>query len=159
MNCLPKLVLSIFLPFGIVLTGCAKSSAPTYPVTGTVTLHGKPLSGAAVTFVPTDETQGAAASAFTNSEGKYALTTFQAGDGARPGEYRVKVSKQDQAAVDASKMVKNLSIEEEQKIYIEKKTLPPPAKSLVPAKYQDDQTSGLTHKVENKPTTFDIKIE
>ena len=56
-------------------------------------------------------------------------------------------------------MVKNLTIEEEQKIYVESKKATPPAKSLLPRKYQDDQTSGLTHTVDKKPTTFDIKIE
>ena len=89
-------------------------------MTGTVTLQGKPVAGAAITFVPTGE-EGEAASAITDSEGKYALTTWEAGDGARPGEYRVKVSKQEQQTVDPSKMVKNLSIEEEQKIYVESK--------------------------------------
>jgi hypothetical protein len=127
-------------------------------VTGVVTLQGKPLAGAAVTFVPTG-TDGEAASALTDSEGKYTLTTWEAGDGARPGQYRVKVSKQEQATVDPSKMVQNLSIEEEQKIYVENTTPPPPAKSLVPSKYENEQTSGLTHTVEEKPTTFDIKIE
>src|SRR5262245_53887389 len=114
-------VVSILMTGGIVLTGCSNSSRPpTYPVTGTVTSKGKPLSGAAVTFVPTDS-EGEAASAITDSDGKYSLTTWRAGDGARPGEYRVKVSKQELAAVDPSKMVKNLSIEEEQKIYVENK--------------------------------------
>ena len=158
MNRPGKLALSTLLTVGIVLAGCSKSSRPpTYPVTGTVTFQGKPVAGAAITFVPTGE--GEAASAITDSEGKYALTTWQAGDGARPGEYRVKVSKQEQAAVDPSKLVQNLSYEEEQKIYVESKKPPPPAKRLIPGKFENDQTSGLTHTVENKPTTFDIKIE
>ena len=158
MNHPGNLAVSILVTVGIVLTGCSNSSRPrTYPVTGTVTSQGKPVAGAAITFVPTGE--GEAASAITDSEGKYALTTWRAGDGARPGEYRVKVSKQELAAVDPSKMVKNLTIEEEQKIYVENKKPPPPAKSLIPGKYQDDQTSGLIHTVEEKPTTFDIKIE
>jgi hypothetical protein len=126
-------------------------------VTGTVTSQGKPVAGAVITFVPTGE--GEAASAITDSAGKYALTTWEAGDGARPGEYRVKVSKQEQQTVDSSKMVKNLSIEEEQKIYVESKKPPPPAKSLIPSKYESEQTSGLMHKVEKKPTTFDIEIK
>ena len=158
MNRPAKLALSISVTLGFVLTGCPSSSRPpTYRVTGTVTLQGKPVAGAAITFVPTGE--GEAASAITDSEGKYALTTWEAGDGARPGEYRVKVSKQEQKAVDPAKMVQNLSIEEEQKIYVESKKATPPAKSLLPRKYQDDQTSGLTHTVDKKPTTFDIKIE
>ena len=105
------------------------------------------------------QVEGEAASAITDSEGKYALTTWEAGDGARPGEYRVKVSKQEQQTVDPSKMVQNLSIEEEQKIYVENKKPPPPAKRLIPSKFENEQTSGLIHKVEEKPTTFDIKIE
>jgi hypothetical protein len=144
---------------GIVLIGCSNSSRPpTYPVTGTVTLKGVPVSGAAVTFVPTGS-EGEAASAITDANGKYSLTTWEAGDGARPGEYRVKVSKQEQKAVDPSKMVQNLTIEEEQKIYVESKNPAPPAKRLIPIKYEDDQTSGLTHTVDKKATTFDIKIE
>jgi len=159
MNRPGKLAVSILVTVGIVLTGCSNSSRPpTYPVTGTVTSQGKPVAGAAITFVPTDQ-KGEAASAITDSQGKYALTTWQAGDGARPGEYRVKLSKQEQATVDPSKMVKNLSIEEEQKIYVESKKPAPPAKRLIPSKFENEETSGLIHKVEKKATTFDIKIE
>ena len=159
MNHPGNLAPSILLTVGIVLTGCSGSSRPpTYPVTGTVTMQGKPVAGAAITFVPTG-TEGEAASAITDSEGKYALTTWQAGDGARPGEYRVKVSKQEQQTVDPSKMVSNLSIEEEQKIYVESKKPRPPAKSLVPSKYQDESSSGLSHTVPNGSSTFDIEIK
>src|SRR3954463_16517520 len=159
MNHPGNLAASILVTVGIVLTGCSNSSRPPrYPVTGMVTYQGKPLAGAVITFVPTGA-DGEAASAFTDADGKYALTTWEAGDGARPGEYRVKVSKQEQQAVDPSKMVKNLSIEEEQKTYVESKKPRPPAKSLIPSKYQDDVTSGLVHTVEKKPTTFDIKLE
>jgi len=120
-------------------------------------MNGKPVAGAAVTFVPT-AADGEAASAITDSEGKYALTTWKAGDGARPGEYRVKVSKQDVAAVDPSKMVRNVPLEEDQK-YVESKTPRPPAKSLVPGKYQDESSSGLIHTVPNGSSTFDIEIK
>ena len=158
MNRPGKLAVSTLVTVGIVLTGCSNSSRPpTYPVTGTVTSKGKPVAGAAITFVPTGE--GEAASAMTDAEGKYALTTWATGDGARPGEYRVKVSKQELAAVDPSKLVQNLSYEEEQKIYVENKKPAPPPKRLIPGKFENEQTSGLIHKVEEKPTTFDIKIE
>jgi Carboxypeptidase regulatory-like domain len=159
MNHPDKLAVSILVLVGIVLTGCSNSSRPpTYRVTGTVTMQGKPVAGAAITFVPTGA-DGEAASAITDSDGKYALTTWRAGDGARPGEYRVKVSKQEQTTVDPSKMVKNLSIEEEQKIYVENKKPSPPAKSLVPSKYQDESSSGLSHTVPKGSSTFDIELK
>jgi hypothetical protein len=159
MNRAANLAASILVTVGIVLTGCPNSSRPaTYKVTGTVTMQGKPVADAVVTFVPTG-TDGEAASAITDSDGKYALTTWRAGDGARPGEYRVKVSKQESAAVDPSKMVKNLTIEEEQKIYVENTKPRPPAKSLVPSKYQDESTSGLSHTVPQGSSTFDIEIK
>lgn len=159
MNHPGNLAVSILVTVGIVLTGCPNSSRPaTYRVTGTVTMQGKPVDGAVITFVPTSN-EGQAASAITDAEGKYALTTWQAGDGARPGEYRVKVSKQEQTAVDPAKMVKNLSIEEEQKIYVESKKPRPPAKSLVPSKYLDESTSGLSHTVPKGSSTFDIEIK
>src|SRR3954463_8248753 len=146
MNHPGNLAASILVTVGIVLTGCSNSSRPPrYPVTGMVTYQGKPLAGAVITFVPTGA-DGEAASAFTDSEGKYALTTWQAGDGARPGEYRVKVSKQEETAVDPSKMVRNVPLEEDQK-YVENMKPRPPAKILVPSKYLDESTSGLSHTV------------
>ena len=158
MNHPGNLALSILVTLGIVLTGCSNSSRPaTYRVTGTVTMQGKPVAGAVITFVPTSN-EGEAASAITDSEGKYALTTWQAGDGARPGEYRVKVSKQEETAVDPSKMVRNVPLEEDQK-YVENKKPRPPAKSLVPSKYQDESTSGLSHTVPKGSSTFDIELK
>jgi hypothetical protein len=159
MKHLRRFAVATLLTVGFVLTGCSNSDRPpTYPVTGTVTSQGKPVAGAAITFVPTGD-DGEAASAFSDSDGKYALTTWERGDGARPGKYRVKVSKIEQGAVDPSKMVQHLSYEEEQRTYVENaKPLPPP-KKLIPIKFESEETSGLTHTVEEKATTFDIKIE
>jgi hypothetical protein len=157
MNHPGNLALSILVTAGIVLTGCPNSRPATYRVTGTVTMQGKPLAGAVVTFVPTSN-EGAAASAITDSEGKYALTTWQAGDGARPGDYHVKVSKQEETAVDPSKMVRNVPLEEDQK-YVESTKPRPPAKILVPSKYLDESTSGLSHTVPKASSTFDIEIK
>jgi hypothetical protein len=159
MNRPGKLVVSVLVTLGIVLAGCPNSSRPaTYRVTGTVTMQEKPVEGAVITFVPSSN-EGEAASAITDANGKYALTTWQAGDGARPGEYRVKLSKQEQTTAAPSKGVKNLSIEEEQKIYVENMKPRPPAKSLMPSKYQDESTSGLSHTVPKAASTFDIEIK
>jgi hypothetical protein len=60
-------------------------------VNGSVTLDGKPLSGATVTFMPVDATSGRMAGGITDDDGQFQLTTFDEGDGALPGEYKATV--------------------------------------------------------------------
>lgn len=72
------------------LVGCGGEAADkpvTAPVQGTVTLDGKPLVGATVTFLPTRPQQHGAVGT-TDAEGKYTLFV---GDnaGAQPGSYKV----------------------------------------------------------------------
>lgn len=69
-------------------------------VSGTITLDGKPVSGASVFFVPSAGSDSASASqpftrAFgtTDSRGNYVLYYARAKTGARVGEYDVKISK------------------------------------------------------------------
>jgi hypothetical protein len=61
------------------------------PVRGVVTLDGKPLGGVVVTFSPENET-GTAAAGTTDQEGRFQLTSFPTGNGARPGNYKVLVT-------------------------------------------------------------------
>ncbi len=70
------------------------------PVGGQIKLKGEPLVGATVQFLPTDTTPGAAAATgYTDAEGKYrVVTTIPGVDlretvGAVPGQYHVLVSK------------------------------------------------------------------
>jgi len=62
-------------------------------ILGIVTLDGKPLGGAMVTFFPLAD-NGRSASGVSGSDGVFRLTTFTAGDGTLPGEYRVTVVKE-----------------------------------------------------------------
>ena len=73
--------------------GCTKAPEvpPLAPVTGTVTLDGKPLAAATVTYFPTDP-KGHGASGVTDGEGKYELTHSSGQKGAVKGDYRVVVS-------------------------------------------------------------------
>jgi hypothetical protein len=73
--------------------GCSPSNAVV--VRGTVTLDGRALPGAVVTFRPTDQTTpGLGGSSTTDAEGKYTIGTGARGDkGLAPGEYAVIVSK------------------------------------------------------------------
>jgi hypothetical protein len=67
--------------------GCGGSSA--IPVQGTVTLDGKPVADAVVTFAPQGEGEPAAGA--TNASGKFILQRREAGDGVPPGSYAVTV--------------------------------------------------------------------
>lgn len=62
-----------------------------YSVTGKITMNGAPVPGATVTFSP-QEGQPVAYGR-TNSSGEYALTTYEANDGAAAGPYVVLVTK------------------------------------------------------------------
>jgi hypothetical protein len=78
---------SLFLlPWSV---GCG--DAKTVKIQGALTLDGKPLAGAMVTFLPFNEKEGRAAGGRTDSSGSFHLTTFKTDDGALPGKYRVTV--------------------------------------------------------------------
>jgi hypothetical protein len=67
--------------------GCGGKTAK---VQGVVTLDGKPLPGATVTFIPAGS--GRPAGGRSESDGSFRLTTFRPEDGALPGEYKVIVT-------------------------------------------------------------------
>src|SRR5687768_1187929 len=86
------------LMLGMLLNACAgcgnSNQTPHYPVSGTVTLDGKPLVNAAVMFFPRGTTKGNACLGYTNETGKYELAPERdGGKGAPEGEFAVIVSK------------------------------------------------------------------
>lgn len=85
----------VFLAMTVSVTGCggggAEGGKPVFAASGTVTMFGKPLEGATVSFAP----QGDQPTAFgtTDSDGNFTLTTYKYGDGAAEGKFKVLVSK------------------------------------------------------------------
>ena len=74
----------------LAVVGCAKPGrAPTAKAAGTLSAGGAPLAGVNVTFTPA---AGRSASATTDAEGRFSLSTFAPGDGAVPGKHRVTLS-------------------------------------------------------------------
>lgn len=75
--------------------GCGKTEDPnrpkTFPVTGRVTMNGKPVEGANVTFHPASGSQTSIG--VTDADGNYSLSTFSSNDGALPGQYKVSIAK------------------------------------------------------------------
>lgn len=72
-------------------TGADAGRQPVYPVTGTVTMFGAPLTDAMVAFAPLESQPTAIGR--TDSTGKFVLTSYDYGDGAAEGKFKVVVNK------------------------------------------------------------------
>ncbi len=82
-----------------LLAGCGSSK--TAPVSGRVTLNGKPLAKASVTFAPVGGTSaeepGPSSAAITDSDGRYTLRLIgQDGRGAVIGKHKVRIALQEE---------------------------------------------------------------
>lgn len=80
----------------VVIIGCTgkdPNEPVMVPVSGTVSLDGKPLSGADVSFVPTGQTLGQGAVGRTDKDGSFTLHGRRGGEGAATGSYKVVISK------------------------------------------------------------------
>jgi len=90
----PRKRLLLLIALLAIVPACGKKTPAVpedlTPVEGLVTLDKKPLPGVAVTFCP--EIEGSpSASGVTDANGRFRLTTFPSGNGARPGKYKVIV--------------------------------------------------------------------
>jgi len=139
-----------------LLVGCGGDTGgadrpETVPVTGSVTYNGQPVEGATVTFVA-GASEGRGALGTTDASGKFQLTTFEAGDGAIPGSYKVTVAK---TTGDSGPMT------QEDGVVVPPTGGPPTTevKDELPVKYKDASTSGLTADVQegqDNEFTFDL---
>lgn len=115
-----------------VTLGCGGSDAnlpPLVPVTGTITMDGKALESASVTFIPVGATRGNGATGYTDSNGKYELATPGGDKGAPVGQYKVLLSKM--VMPDGSPYRGESGVA----------PMDSPAREVLPAKYSDyDQT-------------------
>jgi hypothetical protein len=71
------------------LAGCGGGER-TSPVEGDVSLDGKPVAGAAIQFVPQEK--GRDATAETDKDGHFVMSTFQPRDGVVAGSYKVVIT-------------------------------------------------------------------
>lgn len=68
--------------------GCGRKGPRPVPVSGTVTVDGKPLAGGAITVAPE---KGRAAGGRIGPDGRFVLSTWVQGDGVAAGTHRVEV--------------------------------------------------------------------
>lgn len=123
----------------------------TYSVSGVVTWQGQPLDGAILNFQRVDGSRGAVGR--TNAQGKYRLTTFKSNDGVVPGEYHVVIVKYEippatpSQSEDETPPAANIAkIEETEE------------KNLLPARYANPRTSGLTATVTEGKNIIDFHL-
>jgi len=121
--------------------GCSRPM-PAHPVGGRVTLDGKPLVDAQISFRPA---QGPEAFGVLDGEGRYRLSTRAAGDGAVAGTH----------AVTLSQVTVGLALEPGVPPKLVK---PTPGAMPVPEKYLRAETSGLTATVVPGENTFDFDL-
>lgn len=136
-------VSTAMLAFGLLVTasGCGGNDdlPETASTEGTVSWQGEPVSGATVAFSHKDG--GKIASAKTDDNGHYELTTFESFDGAMVGHHSVTI--------------------------VKRVPMPPPhisvpdaGKPLIPPKYFAAQTSGLTADVKaGESNVYDFELE
>lgn len=88
----------LWVCMGLALSGCTEKATAykTAPVSGVVTVDGKPLVAARVTFLPVTEARqsqsGPEAYGETDAEGRYALKTVFGDSGGSVGPNRVMIS-------------------------------------------------------------------
>jgi hypothetical protein len=89
---MPRLQCSSLLGL-CVLFGCG-GGPTTYPVSGTVTLHGKAQDGATVRFQPLGDTPGHGGHGITDDDGKFEVIAAQTNHKGLPaGNYKVVISR------------------------------------------------------------------
>lgn len=141
------------------LLGCGggkdvpKDRVPVFKVKGKVMLGTAPLDGATVKFEPFEGQLGAAGT--TDKNGEFVLNTYDSGDGAAAGKYRVAIIKSE-VVPDAPVA----DVNSNDYVPPEQQKAAKPPKSLVPPKYNSPAQSGLEATVTAEGPnefTFDLK--
>lgn len=128
----------------LVAIGCGSDGKPRrVPVNGTITYIGKPVPNGDVVFVPVDASNGFRARGKANELGQFTLTTFDEGDGAIAGEYKVTVFAY--RPVDPKRDAGMIA--------------PRVGFPAVPQKYFDQQTTDLSATVGDKATEVALELK
>ena len=144
------------LLFFLTFAGCNQGGLPGLVAgKGQVFYDGTPLSGATVTFLPSQGLADGRRSAVsvTDAEGRFHLRTLNPGDGILPGDYIITVVK--------TKEPPPISDEEKEKILMGQARPPVPnmkAEHLIAEKYASEKTTDLKHNIGSKGDK-NIKLE
>jgi hypothetical protein len=90
-RCIPLLALTLMVAVGC--NSARDDRVKVYPVEGAVSFGGKSLEGALIVLHPEEVTDARVlpARGYVDGTGRFSMTTYESGDGAAEGEYRVTV--------------------------------------------------------------------
>jgi hypothetical protein len=149
-------LMAILAPVFLMFPGCGnqtgnKNRPPVVKASGTVTYKQQPVEGATVLFTST--TSGPAATGFTDENGVFVLRTFDPGDGAAAGTYKVSISKFDMSTSNPDRE------DDLQSELNESDKEPIGPNSLLPARYSSAETSTLEEEVTSSgPNEFKFNL-
>jgi hypothetical protein len=148
---------SILLGLGLMsILGCGEDDGigQRYPVRGTVTLEGTPLTKGSVAFIA-ENPKGRNGSAALSSDGSYSAMTLQPGDGLLPGKYKVAVNA---IEVDMNFVRAQADASGGGGFYRSDIIRKAPRKRHVPKKYDSHLTSELSVEVKPETNRYDIAL-
>jgi hypothetical protein len=131
--------------------GCGDKGrlAGLYKCEGSVTYKGEPVVGGVLTFYPDGgNPEARPASANTDAQGRFKVTTLKENDGIFPGNYTVTIEKFEQYGQPRKVKDGEGNIVEEYN-----------TRNILPVKYADPKKSGLTVTIEKKKNvlpTFEL---
>jgi hypothetical protein len=131
-RCWPAIAVGLL----VAAAGCGQAGPELGSVKGTITLDGKPLEGAEISFQP-DSATGSPALGETDAEGRYELRYTRSRNGADLGRHKVRISTAIEREAEHGKIVR--------------------ARERVPAKY--NAKSELTAEVKSGKNTIDFPLE
>jgi len=148
--------------------GCGGPRSKLVPVEGVVTLDGQPLDRATVLFIP-QKGDTPSANGLSGPDGTFKLSTYDSGDGALPGEYKIVVTMSEVesaevagGAANTPQSMTDMMRKHNEMINPSKKgakgpTGPPKAKkSKIPESYTKQGTTPLK---QNIPAGGPVKVE
>ena len=161
------LAFSAYACLTMFLAGCGGDSPDypdTIPVTGKVTLDGKPVENASITLTPANKgeaTRGARAT--SAADGTFTVKTFFSAsydaDGAVPGKYLVSVTKYEQKAPSShGEALQTMEGQSNQSKM--QRAMAMGGENVLPEKYASPESSGLEIEVKaGQEKTLNLELE
>ncbi|MBA3483719.1 MAG: hypothetical protein H0T51_18070, partial [Pirellulales bacterium] len=130
----------------LLIAGCSsKSGLDTVPIKGEVTYNGKPLADGTVVYLPAEGSGGRQATGPIQSDGTFSLTTQSAADGAMKGSYQIAVYAYKPHPGEPKTREEREAMQKQGGIQ---------RGHIIPEKYTDPATSGLSDTVNDDHTGF-----